>query len=467
MVVAEFIPAGPLLGEVRVPGDKSVSHRALILAALADGESLVRGLGSGADVASSAACLRYLGVEVETTRNGEVVVRPPRGGLRPPSATLDAGNSGTTMRLLAGVLAGQPFRSRLDGDVSLRRRPMRRVTEPLRWMGAEVFSERAGPDGGEETAPLVIRGPVPPRPLAARAHTLSVASAQVKSCLLLAGLHAAGMTSVAEPFPSRDHTERMLRLFGARVRSLPGAGAAVESEGRPNLHPAEVDIPGDFSSAAFWIAVGLLVPGSELRLPGVGVNPTRTGLLQVLSRMGAGAHVVLENLREAADGGEPTADITVRALEPSRGTGPGRGGAAGGLTATRVSADEIPRLIDEIPVLAVVATQAEGRTVIEGAGELRVKESDRLAALCSQLARLGARVQADGDALIIEGPTPLRPADVDSGGDHRLALALAVAALAARSAGGRRPARSTRVAGFEAAGISYPEFRRHLEALSR
>jgi 3-phosphoshikimate 1-carboxyvinyltransferase len=488
MALETFGSTGPLAGEVRVPGDKSISHRALILAALADGPSRVDGLATGADVGSTITCLERLGVRVS-----QGVVRPPRGGLRPPDGPLEAGNSGTTMRLLAGVLAGQPFRSTLDGDASLRRRPMARVAHPLRSMGAEVAARPA--DGGDgETAPLQIRGPLPPGPLTARVHRLPVASAQVKTCLLLAGLHAAGRTTVIEPLPSRDHTERLLRVFGVAVADggrllcggvSPGAEAdpvgrasspvgwavSVESDGRPLLHPVELAVPGDFSSAAFWIVAGLLVPGSALRLAGVGVNPTRTGLLAVLARMGAGRAVALEGLQEAvaaaagagagggAGAGEPVADIVVRGLEPARAR---RGSVPGVLRATLVPAAEVPSLIDEVPILAVAATQAEGVTVIEGAGELRAKETDRLEALAGELGRMGAHIEAGPDRLVITGPTRLHPARVSARGDHRMAMALAVAGLLTRPVDGRQ----TEVAGFETAGVSYPGFRRTLEELA-
>jgi len=482
MALETFAPTGPLAGEVRVPGDKSISHRALILAALADGPSRIAGLATGADVGSTITCLDRLGVRV-----GQGVVHPPRGGLRPPDGPLQAGNSGTTMRLLAGVLAGQPFRSVLDGDASLRRRPMARVARPLRRMGADVLARPA--DGGdEETAPLEIRGPLPPGPLTARVHRLPVASAQVKTCLLLAGLHAAGRTTVIEPFPSRDHTERLLRVFGVMVtdggRLLGGGGypgavagpvgravspgghtVSVESDGWPLLHPVELAVPGDFSSAAFWIVAGLLVPGSALRLAGVGVNPTRTGLLAVLARMGAAGAVALEGLREAVDAaggaesGEPVADIVVRGLEPARAR---RGSVPGVLRATLVTAAEVPSLIDEVPILAVAATQAEGVTVIEGAGELRAKETDRLEALAGELGRMGAHIEAGPDRLVITGPTRLHPARVSARGDHRMAMALAVAGLLTEPVAGRQ----TEVAGFETAGVSYPGFRRVLEELA-
>jgi len=338
-------------------------------------------------------------------------------------------------------------------------------------MGADVVAR--GVEGGAgETAPLDIHGPLPPGPLTAKVHNLTVASAQVKSCLLLAGLHAAGRTTVSEPFPSRDHTERMLTAFGVKVCACGGGSdggprvtVAVDSDGFPHLRPADLEVPGDFSSAAFWIVAGLLVPGSLVRLPRVGANPTRTGLLAVLGRMGAGEWISLENLSESPGGGEPLADIVVRS--------PGAPAAllgrpsppTGWLRAVRIPAAEVPALIDEVPILAVAATQAQGTTVIEGAGELRVKESDRLAALASELGRMGARVEADEDRLVITGPTPLRSARVFAYGDHRMAMALAVAGLVTWAGQPDRPAAPTEVAGFEVAGVSYPGFHRDLEAL--
>lgn len=451
-----------LAGVVRVPGDKSIGHRALILAALAGGKSVVRGLATGADVASTASCLGAMGVEIAAADGGGdiaaggsgaasvVTVNPPRGGLRPPTGPLFAGNSGTTARLLAGVLAGQPFLSHLDGDASLRRRPMARVTEPLERAGATVIGAGAGAAGGKRALPFSIRGPRPAGPLRALVHDLPVASAQVKSCLLLAGLYAAGRTVVREPGPSRDHTERLLRALGVTVEA--GAGwTSLESGGHPDLPPFELDVPGDFSSAAFWIAAGLLVPGSLIRLPAVGVNPGRTGLLRVLGRMGAQGAVVLEGEGVTA-GGEPFADIVVKAVD----------GGGTGLVATTVGPKEIPSLVDEVPVLALIATQAEGTTVVEGAGELRVKETDRLDAVASQLAAMGAAIEVQGDRLVISGPTPLRPAKVDALGDHRMAMTLAVAGLIARARG---PASRTEISGFGSVAISYPEFGAHLGRL--
>lgn len=445
-------PARPLRGEVRVPGDKSLSHRALMLAALATGgTSRIRDLAPGLDVASTARCVAALGARVTLHHDGgprprlAALVEPPVGGLRPPAGPLDAGNSATTLRLLAGVLAGQPFSSVLTGDASLRRRPMRRIIDPLRESGAEV--EALG--GGGEWAPLRVRGPIPPRPLLGRRHRLAVASAQVKSCLLLAGLYSTGRTTVEEPVRSRDHTERLLAMLGVDSGTTPDGAVWVAGNGRPVITPFDLTIPGDFSSAAFFIGAALLVPGSELRLPGVGVNPTRTGLLEVVARMGGS--VRLDNLRQPGRGaGEPVADLVISS--PSRGNGDGLG-----LRAAHVTAAEVPGLIDEVPILAVLATQAEGVTVIEGAGELRVKETDRLAALAAELGRMGADIRAGEDRLEISGPTRLSAVRVRSHGDHRLAMALTVAALIAGP--------PDVIEGLSATAVSYPGFHEDLAAI--
>jgi len=331
---------------------------------------------------------------------------------------------------------------------------MSRIAEPLRRMGARVVAR--GREGDGETAPLEFRGPLPPRPLTPATHRLPVASAQVKSCLLLAGLHACGRTTVVEPVRSRDHTERLLARFGVPVDvadSPDGHKVSVTSEGLPRLTPADLEVPGDISSAAFWIVAALLVPGSELRLTGVGVNPTRTGLLEVLRRMGADIRLETTRVAVSAAGDEPVADIVVLTAGPGRSArSRGSGRAETGLEGTVVTAEELPSLIDEIPVLAVAATQAAGTTVVEGAGELRVKESDRLTALAVELGRMGAGIEIDGDRLIIEGGPPLRAGRVWAHGDHRMAMALGVAGLAGGSG------HPTVVDGAEAASVSYPGF---------
>ncbi|MGY4706921.1 3-phosphoshikimate 1-carboxyvinyltransferase [Candidatus Bipolaricaulota sp. J31] len=418
--------AEALGGEVRVPGDKSISHRALILGALARGETEIRGLSPAADVESTARCLRALGVVIR--REGERVTVAGKGpeGLSPPREPLHCGNSGTTMRLLAGVLAGRPFTSVLVGDDSLSRRPMRRIIEPLSRMGAEI----AGREG--EYPPLRIRG----GRLRGISYELPVASAQVKSAILLAGLQADGETEVVEPAPSRDHTERMLSYLGTelereglRVRIVPG-----ELRARP------ITVPGDFSSAAFLIAACAARPGCSLRIRDVGVNPTRIGFLEVLREMGAD----VELLGAAEVNGEPVADILVRGRE---------------LRAVEVRGELIPRLIDELPVLFVLATQAEGTTVIRDARELRVKESDRIAAMAENLRRLGAEVEEYPDGMEIRGPCRLRGTRLLGFHDHRVVMACAVAALYAEG--------ESVIEGAEWAAISFPGFFRTLEVIRR
>jgi 3-phosphoshikimate 1-carboxyvinyltransferase len=386
-------------GDLGVPGDKSISHRALLLGALAHGTTEVRGLLQGEDCRATLAALRALGVEIAEAADGAVQVRG-RGpeGLGEPESVLDAGNSGTTLRLLSGVLAGRPFCSVLTGDASLRRRPMRRVTEPLRAMGATVLGRADG-----ALAPLAIRG----GGLRGIAWASPVASAQVKSAILLAGLQAEGETTVSEPSLSRDHTERMLAAFGAPPRR---DGGAVTVGGGARLAAADIRVPGDPSSAAFFLVAAAARPGAEIRVRDVGVNPTRTGLLEALGLMGA----EVRRERERAEAGEPVADLVVRGARL-------RGIALGG--------DLIPRLIDEVPALAVAAALADGETVIRGAAELRVKEVDRIAAIAEEFGRLGAAVSPTDEGLRIRGGAPLRGAAVSSRGDHRMAMSLAVAAL--------------------------------------
>jgi 3-phosphoshikimate 1-carboxyvinyltransferase len=413
-------PAGPIRDEIAIPGDKSITHRALILASLAEGESTITGASRGDDCVRTARALAAMGVAI--TGIGETDLRVAGAGLRglrEPADVLDAGNSGTCLRLLAGVLAGQPFFSVLTGDASLRRRPMRRVTEPLARMGATIL----GRDGGG-LPPLAIRGCA----LRGLGHRLAVASAQVKTALLLAGLFAEGETTVGEPARSRDHTERMLRFCGQPV-AREGGTVRLTPAGR--LAARAFPIPGDLSSAAFFVVAALLVPGSRLLLRNVGVNPTRTGLLDALGAMGAA--ISLREPREAA--GEPVADLEVTA-SPLRGV--------------EVAGDLVPRLIDEVPILAVAAACATGRTVIRDAAELRVKESDRIAAVAQELRKLGAEVEERQDGLVIEGGRGLRGAACASHGDHRIAMSLAVAGLVARG--------ETRVADVACIDTSFPEF---------
>ena len=393
-------PGGRLEGEVRVPGDKSISHRAVMLAAVAKGTSAIHGLLTGTDVLATARAFQAMGVNIDFGEDGTVTVAGAgRGGLKPPAGDLDLGNSGTAMRLLAGLLCGQPFAARLVGDASLTRRPMRRITEPLIQMGADIETSREG------TPPLVIR---PVRRLTAIRYRLPVASAQVKSAVLLAGLYAEGRTCVLEPAPLRDHTERMLRGLGLPVTS-DQEWICVEAG---DLEGGVIEVPSDFSSAAFFLVGASVAPGSRVTLPGVGVNPTRTGLLTVLH--GMGARIRLDNQREVA--GEPVADLLVQSAS---------------LEGIDVSPGVVPLAIDEFPVICVAAALARGRTVIRGAGELRHKESDRIHAMASGLAALGIGVQETADGMIIEGGDGFSGGTVDSLGDHRIAMAFAVAGLRA------------------------------------
>jgi 3-phosphoshikimate 1-carboxyvinyltransferase len=410
-------------GTVEVPGDKSISHRALLFGALGNHPCDVAHLAPGADVRSTASCLEALGVERRSGPDG--TVRVQGGRLQAPTRTLDCGNSGTTMRLFSGLLAGVGVPAVLDGDASLRRRPMARVLDPLRAMGAHAAGQRVG---GEECAPLAFSG----GPLTGRHHVLAVASAQVKSCLVLAGLHAAGVTSIQEPEPSRDHTERMLRAFGAPLRVAPDGTVVVEHLKRPLELPGRLRVPGDPSSAAFWVGAAVLVPGGSIACLGVDVNPTRTGFLRVLARMGA--EVSVEPTGEEA--GDPVATLHVRQ------------GAS--LSGTTITPAEVPSLLDEVPLLAVVASQAVGVTRLSGAGELRVKESDRLRHVCNALRAMGADVEETDDGFILQGPAQLRGAHIDAVGDHRIAMAFAVAGLAAQG--------ETVIDGAEWADISYPGF---------
>lgn len=388
-----------LNGSLRVPGDKSVSHRALMLGALAGGTSHIRGFLEGEDTRATAAVLQLLGVRIDAPADGERVVHGVGlHGLRGTTQTLDCGNAGTGMRLLAGLLAGQAFDSTLVGDESLSKRPMRRVTDPLERMGAKIDTQDGLP-------PLQVRGG---QSLQGIAYTLPVASAQVKSALLLAGLYAKGETEVIEPHPTRDYTERMLAAFGWPIDFAPGRARL---SGGHTLRATQVDVPADFSSAAFFLVAGSIVPGSELRLPTVGLNPRRTGLLQALRLMGADIQV--ENERDS--GGEPVGDLVVRHAP---------------LHGIELPEALVPDMIDEFPALFVAATAAKGNTVVRGAAELRVKESDRLAAMATGLRALGAVIDETPDGATIHGG-PLHGGTIESHGDHRIAMSFAVAGLIA------------------------------------
>jgi len=415
---------GPLSGEVRVPGDKSIAHRAILFGAIAEGPTVVRGVGGGEDNASTIRVLRSLGVRID--RDGDVVRVDGRGfdGLRDPGGTLDCGNSGTTMRLVAGVLSGRPFASRLDGDASLRKRPMRRVMEPLARMGARFESEDGRP-------PVEVRGGV----LRPASFELAVASAQVKTALVLAGLQAEGETVVREPALSRDHTERLLPVFGGRVERRSPTEIAVR--GPQRLRGAEVVVPGDPSAAAFWLVAGSIVPGSRVVVRDVCVNPTRTGAIDALRAMGA--RIALRSRPPVGE--EEVADLEVEAAR---------------LRSAEISGETMLRAIDEFPVLAVAAALASGETRFRDAGELRVKESDRIAAMAVGLRALGAEVSELPDGLVVRGPTVLGGGVVESHGDHRIAMAFAIAALAARAA--------VEIRGAEAIAVSDPGF---LDTLAR
>ncbi|HEX9918633.1 MAG TPA: 3-phosphoshikimate 1-carboxyvinyltransferase [Pyrinomonadaceae bacterium] len=437
-------PAHRLRGHVRVPGDKSISHRAAIIAALAQagGRSRLINYSTSADCASTLACLSALGVRIGRDGNA---VEIEGVGLRlthAPRAPLDCGNSGTSMRLLAGLLAGQPFASTLTGDASLRSRPMRRIVEPLELMGARVSSE----DG---RAPLRIEGRAPLAPIR---YALPVASAQVKSCILLAGLNAGGRTEVVEARgATRDHTERLLSLFGADVRTelkdYEGRRTSFVSLETPvSLRPQEAcNIAGDISSAAFFLAAAALLPGSDLTLSGVGLNGTRTGILDALRTLGADTAVTDRRL----DSGEETGNLRVR------GHNAGLAPAAPGGNVLR--GELIANLIDELPILCVVGTQAEGGLEIRDAGELRVKETDRIDAMVRNLRALGAEVEEYADGLRVRGRTRLRGARLESFGDHRIAMACAVAALISEG--------ESELEGAEAVAVSFPEFFTMLESV--
>jgi 3-phosphoshikimate 1-carboxyvinyltransferase len=414
-------PARSLRGTVSVPGDKSISHRAVMLGALAEGATLIENFLPGEDCLATVACFRKLGVEISWTGKDSLRIQGcGLEGLREPEEVLDAGNSGTTIRLLLGIMAGQPFFSVLNGDASLRCRPMARVTGPLVRMGARIEGRQGG-----NLAPLAVQG----GNLKPVHYNSPVASAQVKSAVLLAGLFAGGVTSVTEPYRSRDHTERMLRHFGAKVDV---SGTTVRVAGRPRLLGRKIAVPGDLSSASFLMVAAAALPGSDLTLQRVGINPARSGIIDALT--GMGASIELLNPRE--EGGEPVAEIRVR--------------CTGRLTGIAVGGEMIPRLIDEIPALAVAAALAGGRTEIRDAAELKVKESNRIATVAGMLASFGAVVEELPDGLLVKGGKPLRGCACRSHGDHRIALAASVAGLLAEG--------ETIVHDAECMNVSFPGF---------
>ena len=407
-----------LHGELTVPGDKSISHRAVMFGSLAKGTTKITHFLEGADCLSTISCFRKMGIDIENN-NGEILVHG-KGlhGLSAPVDILDVGNSGTTTRLISGILAGQNFVSELTGDDSIQSRPMKRIMTPLLSMGADIASIK-----GNNCVPLRITG----HPLKAIHYDSPVASAQVKSCVLLAGMYSDGITSVTEPVLSRNHTEIMLNYFGAQVTSEETT-ASIAPE--PSLFAREITVPGDISSAAYFIAAGLLVPGSEILLKNVGINPTRDGLLRVCKDMGADITLLNVNME-----GEPTADLLVRTSS---------------LHGTTVGGEIIPTLIDEIPMIAVMAAFAEGTTVIKDAKELKVKESDRILVMAENLSRMGADIMPTDDGMIIHGGKPLHGTEIDSYLDHRVAMSFAVAGLLCDG--------SLSIKGGDCVKISYPEF---------
>lgn len=403
-------------GEIEVAPDKSISHRALMISAIAEGTSRIKNFLKADDCISTMNCLKKLGVDI-AEKDGEIIVKGRGLKLKNPSDVLDAGNSGTTVRLLSGILAGQNFATKIIGDESLSKRPMKRIIEPLEKMGAKIKSNNG-------YLPIEIEG----GNLKPINYESKISSAQVKSCVLFAGLYTDGITNFTEPEKSRDHTERMLKSFDAKIEVNKNT---VSIKGIAKLHSSDVFIPADISSAAFFMVAAAIVKNSELKIKNVGINPTRTGIIDVLKRMGA--KIEIENKREIA--GELLADTVV---------------TSAALKSTNIERSEIPLLIDEIPIIAVAATQAEGITKITGAKELRVKETDRLKAVSSELRKMGADIQELEDGLIIKGPTKLKGAKVNSYKDHRIAMSLAVASLVAEG--------NTGISDKECVNISFPEF---------
>jgi len=419
-------PARRLSGKIRLQGDKSISHRALMIGAIAEGTTEIANLNSGEDVQSTISCLLKLGVKIENENGRTIVHGRGLSGLAKPNGTLDVGNSGTTIRLLAGILAGQEFSTHITGDDSIQKRPMARIARPLRRMGAQIDAV------ADDFAPLSIKG----GKLTPIDYTLPVASAQVKSCLLLAGLYSEGVTKILEPAESRDHTERMLSFFEGRVEKN---GSGISVKGPARLKGQNISVPGDLSSAAFFIAAAVLVKNSEIVLESVGINPTRMAFLDLLITMGA--NIEMSNSKEVNN--EPVADIQVKSST---------------LKGVTISGETIPGLIDEIPILAILATQADGITKILDAQELRHKESDRIQAVASNLKKMGAHVEENIDGLTIKGPIQLKASELDSFHDHRIAMSFAVAGLIA-------PPKSV-INNAECVDVSCPGFYQELARLS-
>lgn len=422
----KFTKSLPLKGELTIPGDKSISHRAVMLGAISQGTTSVTNFLRGADCLSTISCFRKMGIAIEENPTEILIHGKGLHGLSAPEAVLDVGNSGTTMRLLSGILAGQDFSSSLTGDASIRKRPMKRVITPLSLMGASIESIP-----GNGCAPLAIQG----MPLTGIHYQSPVSSAQVKSCVLLAGLYADSTTKVTEPFVSRNHSELMLRSFGAEIQT---EGTTVSVQPDPLLTGQKVEVPGDISSAAYFIAAGLLIPGSEILIKNVGINPTRDGILRVCRAMGAD----IEILNEQEHCGELTADLLVR---------------HSALKGTVIEGGMIPTLIDELPIIAVMAAFAEGTTIIRDAQELKVKESNRLDIIVHHLKEMGADVTPAPDGMVIRGGKPLTGAVLDSHMDHRIAMSFAIAAMAGNG--------ETEILNSDCVSISYPDFYADLRRL--
>jgi 3-phosphoshikimate 1-carboxyvinyltransferase len=417
-------------GEIRVPGDKSLSHRAVLFAALADGRTVIDGFLPGEDCVCTMRALQAMGCVIEVESKNRLIVQGTSGKLHPPLEPLDCGNSGTAMRLMAGVLAGQPFASKLIGDPSLSSRPMNRIVDPLRLMGAKIQGQ-----GSKHTAPLEIQG----GPLTGIEYTLPVASAQLKSCILLAGLFAHGTTSVIEKTPSRDHTERLLAHFHAPpVIDVKPGGKTVRVRGGSRLHARDFTVPGDFSSAAFWIAAAAALPGADLMITNLGLNGTRTGLLSVLTRMGA--HII-ESISDSSC--EPFGNVRAHGRK---------------LRGTKIHGADIANVIDELPIIAAIGAVAEGDTEIRDAQELRVKETDRITAMATNLRAFGVTVTEHKDGMTVHGGSHLTGAKVSSFGDHRIAMASAILGLFARG--------ETTVTEIGCIATSYPTFQEDLHKIA-
>ncbi|MCE4047221.1 MULTISPECIES: 3-phosphoshikimate 1-carboxyvinyltransferase [Bacillaceae] len=417
---------GPLAGEIAIPGDKSISHRSVMFGSIAEGKTTVTNFLMGEDCLSTIACFKKLGVNIQHDNEKVIIESNGLAGLKEPNELLDVGNSGTTIRLMSGILAGRDFHSTLAGDSSIAKRPMTRVVNPLKEMGAKIDGRSNG-----EFTPLSIRG----QKLKAISYKLPVASAQVKSSILFAGLQAEGTTTVVEPVSTRDHTERMIKAFGGDIRV---DGQNIQVTGGQKLVAADIHVPGDISSAAFFLVAASIVPGSSVTLKNVGLNPTRTGIIDVLEKMGARVTII-----DSKDEFEPSGDLQVEASS---------------LKGTTVEGDIIPRLIDEIPIIALLATQAEGTTVIKDAEELKVKETNRIDTVVHELKKLGADIEATEDGMIIRGGATLKGAAVDSHGDHRIGMMLAVASLVTEG--------DIILENAEAISVSYPSFFEHMESLT-